>query len=50
MEEKFIFEGKTFTVNGTLQSPDIILKEGNNAIEVISGSGTLSIRYREGKL
>ena len=47
---QFIFEGKTFTVNGTLQSPDIILKEGNNAIEVISGSGTLSVRYREGKL
>lgn len=47
---QFTFEGKTFNVNGTLQSPDIILKEGNNAIEVISGTGTLTITYREGKL
>lgn len=47
---QFTFEGKTFTVNGTLQSPDIVLKEGNNAIEVISGTGTLTIKYREAKL
>lgn len=47
---QFTFEGKTFTVNGTLQSPDIVLKEGNNAIEVISGAGTLSVTYREGKI
>ena len=47
---QFTFEGKTFTVNGTLQSPDIILKEGNNAIEVISGTGTLTVTYREGKI
>ena len=47
---QFKFEGKTFTVNGTLQSPDLILKEGDNTIEVTSGSGTLSVRYREGKL
>ena len=47
---QFIFEGKTFSVNGTLQSPDIILKEGNNLIEVTSGTGTLSVTYREGKL
>lgn len=47
---KFTFEGKTFTVNGTLQSPDIILKEGNNTIEVTSGTGTLTVTYREGKL
>lgn len=47
---QFIFEGKTFSVNGTLQSPDIILKEGNNLIEVTSGTGTLTISYREGKL
>ena len=47
---QFTFEGKTFTVNGTLQSPDIILKEGNNTIEVTSGSGTLSVSYREAKL
>lgn len=47
---QFTFENKTFTVNGTLQSPDIILKEGNNTIEVISGTGTLSATYQEGEL
>lgn len=47
---QFTFEGKTFTVNGTLQSPDIILKEGDNTIEVTSGTGTLTVTYREGKL
>ena len=46
----FTFEGKTFTVNGTLTSPDIILKEGNNTIEVTSETGTLNVRYREAKL
>ena len=47
---QFTFEGKSFVVNGTLQSPDIILKEGNNTIEVTSGTGTLTATYREGKL
>lgn len=47
---QFVFEGKTFNVNGTLQSPDIILKEGDNTIEVTSGSGTLTVTYREAKL
>lgn len=47
---QFRFNGKTFTVNGTLQTPEIILKEGNNVIEVINGTGTLTITYREGKL
>lgn len=47
---QFTFEGKTFNVNGTLQSPDIILKEGENTIEVTSGTGTLTVTYREGKL
>lgn len=47
---QFTFEGKTFVVNGTLQSPDIILKEGNNIIEVISGTGTLTVTYQEGEL
>ena len=47
---QFTFEGKTFTVNGTLQSPDIILKEGDNTIEVTSGTGTITVTYREGKL
>lgn len=47
---EFTFEGKSFVVNGTLQSPDIILKEGENIIEVTSGTGTLTVTYREGKL
>ena len=47
---QFVFEGKTFSVNGTLQSPDIILKEGDNTIEVTSGAGTLTVTYREAKL
>ena len=47
---EFTFEDKQFIVNGTLQSPDIILKEGTNTIEVTSGTGTLTVKYREGKL
>ena len=47
---QFTFEGKTFVVNGTLQSPDIILKEGDNILEVISGTGTLTATYQEGEL
>ena len=47
---QFIFENKTFVVNGTLESPDIILKEGDNTLEVISGAGTLTATYREAEL
>ena len=47
---EFTFEGKQFVVNGTLQTPDIILKEGNNTLEVTSGTGTLKVTYREAKL
>lgn len=47
---EFTFEGKQFVGNGTLQSPDIILKEGENTIEVTNGTGTLTVSYREGKL
>lgn len=47
---QFTFENKTFVVNGTLQSPDIILKEGENTLEVISGAGTLTVTYREAEL
>jgi len=47
---EFNFENKKFVVNGTLQSPDIILKEGENTIEVTSGAGTLTVTYREAKL
>ena len=47
---QFTFEGKSFVVNGTLQSPDIILKEGENIITVTSGTGTLTATYQEGEL
>ena len=47
---QFTYEGKTFSINGPLQSPDIILKEGNNVIEVTSGTGTITFKYREAKL
>lgn len=47
---QFTFEGKSFVVNGTLQSPDIILKEGNNILEVTSGTGTLTVTYQEAEL
>lgn len=47
---QFTFEGKSFVVNGTLQSPDIILKEGENIIEVTNGTGTLTATYQEGEL
>ena len=47
---EFTFEGKSFVVNGTMQSPDIILKEGDNILEVTSGAGTLTVTYQEGEL
>ena len=47
---QFTFEDKTFNVNGTLQSPDIILKEGDNILEVTSGTGTLTVTYQEAEL
>ena len=47
---QFTFEDKSFVVNGTLQSPDIILKEGENIITVTSGTGTLTATYQEGEL
>lgn len=47
---QFTFEDKTFNVNGTLQSPDIILKEGDNILEVTSGAGTLTVTYQEAEL
>lgn len=48
----FKFEDKQFsiTANEPFQSPDFILKEGNNQVEIISGSGTLKFTYREGSL
>lgn len=47
---EFTFEGKSFIVNGTMQSPDIILKEGDNILEVTNGAGTLTVTYQEGEL
>lgn len=48
----FKFEDKQFsiTANEPFQSPDFILKEGNNQVEIVSGSGTLKFTYREGSL
>lgn len=47
---EFTFEGKSFVVNGTMQSPDIILKEGDNILEVTNGAGILTVTYQEGEL
>lgn len=48
----FKFEDKQFSISSDtpFQSPDFILKEGNNLITIISGSGTLKFTYREGSL
>ena len=48
----FKFHEKQFSVSSTVnfQSPDFILKEGFNKIEIISGNGTLIFLYREGSL
>lgn len=48
----FKFNNSNFSVSeGTsFQSPDFVLKEGSNTVEIISGSGTLKFTYREGRL
>lgn len=48
----FKFNDKQFSISSstTLQSPDFTLKEGDNIVEIISGSGTLTFTYREGAL
>ena len=48
----FKFEDKQFSISSTttLQSPDLTLKEGNNEITIVSGTGTLKFTYREGCL
>lgn len=48
-EVKFTYGTKQITVNGTLQTPDFILKEGDTAITLNSGSGNIVFTYREGK-
>lgn len=48
-EVKFTYGTKQITVNGTLQTPDFILKEGNTSITLNSGSGNIVFTYREGK-
>lgn len=47
---QFTYEGATYNVNGTLKTPNIILKEGETTITLVSGSGNIVISYREGKL
>ena len=44
----FKFENTQFSISEHLESPDFMLKEGNNKIDIISGTGTLKFTYREG--
>lgn len=48
----FKFNDKQFNIGTTsnYQSPDFMLKEGKNEVEIISGTGTLTFTYREGGL
>lgn len=48
----FKFEDKQFNISSstTFQSPDFILKYGENEVEIISGTGSLTFTYREGSL
>lgn len=48
----FKYNNKQFNVGITTnyQSPDFMLKEGENEVEIISGTGTLTFTYREGVL
>lgn len=48
-EVKFTYGTKQITVNGTLQTTDFILKEGNTSIILNSGSGNIVFKYREAK-
>ena len=48
-EVKFTYGTKQIIVNGTLQTPDFILKEGDTTITLNSGSGNIVFTYREGK-
>ena len=46
----FKFNDTNFTVSEgtTFQSPDFVLSEGSNTVEVVSGSGDLKFTYHEG--
>lgn len=46
----FTFKGSEYSVDGTLKTPNIILKEGDSQITLNSGEGNIQISYREGKL
>lgn len=48
-EVKFTHGTKQITVNGTLQTPDFILKEGETTITLISGTGNIVFTYKEAK-
>lgn len=48
----FKFNNTNFSVSESIsfQSPDFTLAEGNNVVEIVSGTGTLKFTYREGRL
>lgn len=48
----FEFNNARFSIspNVPTQSPDFILKEGDNIVTIVSGSGKLTFTYREGVL
>lgn len=47
---QFVFMGNTFAASaGTFRIPEIQLEEGQNAVTV-TGSGTVTFEYREGRL
>ena len=48
----FKYNNTNFSVSEgiSFQSPDFTLAEGNNIVEIISGTGTLKFTYREGRL
>lgn len=48
----FKYDGKQFTptADTPYRSPQFMLKEGDNTIEIVSGTGSLKFTYREGSL
>lgn len=46
----FTIDGVQYSLSDTLITPEIILKEGNTEMVLVSGEGNIRISYREGKL
>lgn len=45
------FNGSSYSLSaGTYKIPDIEFTEGNNDITIVSGTGTLTVEYQEGRL